>query len=138
MQQFRKGNTFGTSTHTLIRPDEFKTKRYLAKAIHNPYLSAGTALVREDWDALIDQWGGTESRKGSLDLKEWIYQRDNGICGLCGMPVERWDANMDHKVPWSRFKHPNAANHEDNLWILCTQCHLEKTKRDLHSGSRMP
>jgi 5-methylcytosine-specific restriction endonuclease McrA len=139
MEQFKKENTFGTDTHTMILPSEYKAKRYQAKAIHNPYLSPETALLREDWDRLMEQWEMVEGRKGSLDLKEWVYQRDKGRCGICGQHVARREADMDHKTPWSRFKHRNAANHEDNLWILHRRpCHLEKTKRDLQCGSRVP
>jgi 5-methylcytosine-specific restriction endonuclease McrA len=138
MRRFKKGNTFGTNTLTLVKPAEFKAKRYQAKAIHNPYLSPVTALEREDWDQLIEDWGGTEERKGVLDLKEWIFLRDRGRCGLCGQLVIRREAQLDHKIPWSRFKHHNAANHEDNLWILHEEpCHRDKTKRDLQSGSRV-
>jgi 5-methylcytosine-specific restriction endonuclease McrA len=138
MRRFYKGNTFGTNRVTLCMPFEFKTKRYQAKTMHNPYLAEETAISRENWDSLLWEWGGTERRKGSLDLKEWIYQRDEGTCGICGKPVGRWEAELDHKIPWSRFRSANAANHEDNLWILHEEpCHREKTKRDLQSGSRV-
>jgi group II intron reverse transcriptase/maturase len=70
MEQFKKGNTFGTDTHTMILPSEYKAKRYQAKAIHNPYLSPEISLSREDWDRLMEQWEIVEGRKGSLDLKE--------------------------------------------------------------------
>lgn len=129
MRKFYRNNTFRTDRYAMLMPSEFKTKRYQAKTISNPYLETGTAITRDNWDALLEEWGGTESRKGTLDLKEWIFQRDKGICGACGMPVERWEAEMDHKVPWSRFKHENAANHVDNLWILHKKCHREKTKK---------
>jgi 5-methylcytosine-specific restriction endonuclease McrA len=137
MRQYRQGETFGTDSTTLRLPSEYQTKRYQAKTIHNPYLDKETAIAREDWDALLEEWGGTEQRKGTLDLKEWVYQRDKGICGICQLPVERWEAEMDHKVLWSLFKHQNAANHRNNLWILHAECHREKTKRELQSGSRM-
>jgi group II intron reverse transcriptase/maturase len=137
MRQYLRGISFGTGAHTLLMPQEFKAKRYQAKTLHNPYLSSDTALTRENWDRLIDEWGGEEQRKGSLDLKEWIYQRDKGRCGLCGEPVKKRESEMDHKTPWFRFKHTNAANQEDNLWILCRTCHLGKTKSDLQSGSRV-
>jgi 5-methylcytosine-specific restriction endonuclease McrA len=132
-RKFRRGSTLGTNQKTLLLPQVFKAKRYLAKTIHNPYLDTATAITREDWDVLLEEWGGTETRKGALDLKEWVYQRDKGICGICQEPVERWEADMDHKTPWSRFKRANAANHKDNLWILHRRCHKEKTKRDLYA-----
>jgi RNA-directed DNA polymerase len=136
-RKFRRGNTFGNDQRTMLRPDVFKAKRYPAKRVYNPYLSPETGIAREDWDALLEEWGGHEKRKGSLDLKEWIYQKEKGICGKCGMPVERWEADMDHKVPWSWFRHEKAANQEDNLWILHRRCHEDKTKSDLYGGSRM-
>jgi RNA-directed DNA polymerase len=138
MRNYKKGNTFGTENITLRMPIEYKTKRYQAKTITNPFIQLNTAITRENWDDLLEEWGGTETRKGNLDLKEWVFQRDKGICGICGKPVERWEAELDHKTPWSRFKHQNAANHEDNLWILHGKpCHRDKTKRDLQSGSRV-
>jgi RNA-directed DNA polymerase len=136
-RKFLKNNSFGTDQGIMLRPDEFKTKRYQAKRMYNPYLSPETGITRENWDALLEEWGGQEWRKGSLDLKEWIYQRDKGICGMCHLPVERWEAEMDHRISRSKFKHENAANQEDNLWILHRGCHKDKTKRDLCSGSRM-
>jgi group II intron reverse transcriptase/maturase len=138
LRRFRKGNNFGTSTTTLLKPNEFKAKRYLAKTFYNPYLSEETALSRENWEALMETWGGEEQRKGNLDLKEWVYQRDKGTCGWCGGPVERWEAELDHKIPWTRFRHQSAADHKENLWILHGEpCHREKTKRCLQSGSRV-
>jgi RNA-directed DNA polymerase len=140
MRRYRKGNSFATGTSKLLRLDEFKAKRYLAKPIHNPYLSVETAITRENWDALLEEWGGHEQakRKGSLDLKEWVYQRDQGMCGLCKQPVSRREAELDHKIPLSRFKHINAANHLENLWILhANPCHGKKTKEYLRSRSRV-
>lgn len=138
MRRYKKGNTFGTDRYTLLRPEEFKTKRYQAKSIHNPYLFSETAISRDNWDGLLEKWGVLENRKGNLDLKEWIFQRDKGICGRCGNPVNRWEAHLDHKIPLSRFKHSEAANHQENLWILHAEpCHREKTKEDLLRGSRV-
>ena len=132
-RKFRRETTFGTFQRVMLEPRVFKAKRYQAKTIHNPYLDTDTAISRENWDALLEEWGGTEPRKGALDLKEWVYQRDKGICGICQEPVERWEADMDHKIPWSRFKQDSAANHKDNLWILHRKCHKVKTKRDLYA-----
>ena len=136
-RKFRRSNTFGTDQHTLLLPQAFKAKRYQAKAMSNPYLDIETAITRENWDALLEEWGGTETRKGTLDLREWVYQRDTGRCGIGQEPVERWEADMDHRIPWARFKQDSAANHKDNLWILHQVYHKEKTKRDLYSGSRV-
>ena len=38
-------------------------------------------------------------RKGKEDRKEVVYQRDAGICGICGNFVPWDEADMDHKIP---------------------------------------
>lgn len=31
-----------------------------------------------------------------------IYERDHGVCGICGEPVERSEMEMDHIIPLAR------------------------------------
>ena len=46
-------------------------------------------------------------------------------------------AQIDHMKPVRRFKRPVDANHPDNLWTLCTECHKGKTKNDRQMESRV-
>ena len=81
MEKFRRGNTFGTNSITWSRPEEFKAKRHRLRAIQNPYSSDAIIIQREDFDSLEEEWTGTEERKGQMDRKEVVYQRDEGKCG---------------------------------------------------------
>jgi RNA-directed DNA polymerase len=137
LRRFWKGHTFGTPSTSLVMPREFKAKRHPLKAPANPYLSA-TTPIREAFDALEETWVGTEDRPGQADRREVAYERDHGICGLCGKPVTWKEAILDHKIPRHRFKPPKNAEDPDNLWILHVEpCHRMKTTRDLQSGGRV-
>jgi hypothetical protein len=137
MKAFLKGNTLGTGSLTLDRAEEFKAKRHRPRVIQNPYTSE-TPIQRENLDSLEEEWIGTEGRKGITDQKEVVYQRDEGICGICRNFVPWDEAEMDHKIPRHRFKPPEGGDTLDNLWILHREpCHSLKTKRDLQGGGRV-
>jgi RNA-directed DNA polymerase len=137
MRAFRKGNTLGTESLTLEMASDFKAKRHRLRVIQNPYTSE-TLIQRENLDLLDEEWKGTEERKGAADYKEVVYQRDAGICGICGNLVQWDEAEIDHKAPRHRFKPPESEDTLDNLWILHREpCHLLKTKRDLQGGGRV-
>ena len=87
---------------------------------------------------LEEEWLGTEGRKGNSDLREVVYQRDAGICGVCGNFVPRSEAIMDHKIPRYRFKPAKSGDTLENLWLLHREpCHRLKTKTDLQRGGRV-
>jgi 5-methylcytosine-specific restriction endonuclease McrA len=64
--------------------------------------------------------GGTAYRQ-SLKLKEYIRERDNYTCQICGK--EGWI--VDHIVPW-RVSHDSTVS---NMRVLCHRCNLA-TKRE--------
>jgi 5-methylcytosine-specific restriction endonuclease McrA len=39
-----------------------------------------------------------------------VYDRDSGMCGICGLPVERTDFHVDHIVPLARGGEHSYAN----------------------------
>lgn len=39
-----------------------------------------------------------------------VYERDQGLCGICGGPVDRHDFHVDHVVPLSRGGEHSYAN----------------------------
>ena len=95
------------------------------------------ALEREETPNL-DHQGLWERRPGQADLREMIYLRDEGICGMCGKWVPLYEAILDHKTPYAKFEDKRNADKLDNLWILHKEpCNREKTKRDLQVLSRM-
>ena len=95
-------------------------------------------MLRENLDSLEEEWSGTERRKGEKDRKEVVYQRDAGMCGICGTFVTWGEADLDHKIARHLFKPASNGDTLDNLWILHRDpCHQMKTKRDLQGRSRV-
>jgi RNA-directed DNA polymerase len=138
LRAFGRGNTFGTASVTLVRPSEFKAPRHGLRTIPNPYTSEPPRIQRENLDNLEEEWGGTERRKGESDRKEVVYQRDEGICGVCRNFVPWDEADLDHKIPRHLFKPHKSGDTLENLWILHREpCHQMKTKRDLQGGRRV-
>ena len=133
----RAGNTLGTGKYTLRRADEFKVKRHKLRKIGNPYTSTETTIQRESLDRLEGEWS-PENRTGVAEQNEVVYQRDQGICGICGDFVPWKEAHIDHKTPRFRFKPGESGDTLEHLWILHREpCHHLKTKRDRQSGRRV-
>lgn len=39
-----------------------------------------------------------------------VYERDMGLCQLCGLPVEEGDFHLDHRIPIYRGGHHSYEN----------------------------
>ena len=59
-----------------------------------------------------------------------IYDRDEGICQVCGGPAEE----VDHVVPRSHFgkRRRTERDSDDNLRCICHACHHQR-----HHGGRV-
>lgn len=57
-------------------------------------------------------------------LRFEIYERDNGLCGLCGRFIEWSQMHIDHIVP--RFE--GGADHRDNLRATHARCNIRRPK----------
>lgn len=139
MRQFGREGSFGTSSVTLKMPDEYKGTWHRLRKIPNPYTSEGTNIIREDMDVLEDGWAGKETLKGQEDLKEMVYKRDVGLCGICGNFVPWEEADLDHKRPRLGQVNPQGSmGTSENVQIVHRDpCHRLKTKRDLQRESRV-
>ena len=70
-------------------------------------------------------WIKHKRKTFSKTEREFIFQRDNYTCQLCGkdlseLPNERV---LDHKIPLSQL----GSNKMKNIWLLCDDC--DKNKR---------
>jgi 5-methylcytosine-specific restriction endonuclease McrA len=129
-------NTFITPQYRLLKATEFKTQQYKKRFLKtNPYTTQ--AVVQREEIPQDTHWTGHEPRTGMTDLRPLILKRDGYTCQLCDKPIKAHTAQIDHMKPVRRFKRPVDANHPDNLWTLCIECHKEKTKNDRQMESRV-
>jgi len=70
--------------------------------------------------------------RASVSFKK-IYQRDEGICQICGLPVaydtsseKAWSATVDHIVPLS----VGGVHHPDNCQLTHRMCNSMKLQED--------
>jgi 5-methylcytosine-specific restriction protein A len=63
-------------------------------------------------------------------LRQWVYERDGGLCQYCGRRVELHKCHCHHVLPLSE----NGSNHPTNLKTLCVDCHKKRHPhmRDIH------
>ena len=52
-----------------------------------------------------------------------VYDRDMGLCQICGLPVEHGDFNMDHRVPLFR----GGKHSYDNCQTAHASCNFRKS-----------
>jgi RNA-directed DNA polymerase len=136
MKRYYVGNTLATAQYRLMMTNEIKTKIYRPSVIKpNPYLMQKVLLNREELPDDIF-WTGYERRPGTEDLRPLVLARDGYVCQICGKTVTPSAYQLDHIIPFRRFKLPVEANHLENLWILCPECHEAKTKAERRMESR--
>ncbi len=77
------------------------------------------------------------ARRVGIVLREAIWRRDQGLCGLCGIPVKRnaevtdpRAMEIDHIIPISK----GGAHVIENLQIACRSCNAWKSDKDLCIG----
>ena len=143
MQKYRNGNTFGTKSKKMARPDEYKVIRLRQKVWHNPY-TAKEEVIREKFFSYAYLWSGNEDRPGWIDLREEVISLKGTICAIngpnCesrGTPLHPSEVEIDHISPRAGFKVQTEADRMKHLQPVCTSCHRAKTKTDLKVLSRM-
>lgn len=62
-----------------------------------------------------------EQRTGTID-RAAIYERDKGLCGICGKPVPTEDFELDHVVPLSL----GGAHGPENLRAVHDVCNTQR------------
>ena len=58
-------------------------------------------------------------------MRHKIYQRDEGVCGICNLPVELEDLTIDHVVPINR----GGQHTNDNAQVAHRLCNALKRNR---------
>jgi len=76
------------------------------------------------------QWFGRMPLETWKPLKQWVYQRDGGICQYCKTLTEYNKTHCHHVLELSE----NGSNHPSNLKTLCHKCH--KTRHPFMMSTR--
>ena len=71
------------------------------------------------------------------EIRQFVYERDNGICQYCGEHTELNECNIHHVFELNQ----GGTNHPSNLKTLCKNCHKKRhpfmfTARDKLKSSR--
>ncbi len=151
MQRFNTGQSLGTKTRKLVKPEEFKARKRLTRIWYNPYTETSKVaqekdrIKRESLFSYNDVWSGYEDRMGWMDLREEVIRLKGTVCALnlpdiCeskGQPLHPSEVEIDHISPRAGFKDKKEADRMKHLHPVCTSCHRAKTKTDLKVLSRM-
>ena len=138
MRKFYGQHTLRTPTITLKRLDHLATRRYKVRVIPNPYTQTDHSTIwREDDFSLDYAWAGCERRPGQADWRDLVLERDGTACALCGRTFSPWELELDHRKPVARFQRVKDAEYPENLQMLCTSCHRNKTRQDRQVLSRV-
>ena len=54
-----------------------------------------------------------------------MYNRQKGLCAICGKPFEMKEMHGDHIIPWSKGGKTDLSNGQ----MLCTTCNLAKSDK---------
>lgn len=92
-------------------PKIFKTPKILTETLGSVAIPAHSD-VRVDKRIIIPRSTRIE-----------VYNRDHGICGICGGPVDPENITVDHIVPLSR----GGKNEMDNYQLACDKCNKLKS-----------
>lgn len=68
----------------------------------------------------------SDRRKGfSDDFKQQLYEKQNGMCAVCGEPLDKQLSNnhVDHIIPWTLV----GDELSDNYQYLCSSCNESKS-----------
>jgi 5-methylcytosine-specific restriction endonuclease McrA len=70
------------------------------------------------------RWFETDKLR-EIFFRSCLYERDNGLCGLCGEPICYSEMHVDHILP----KSLGGPNLWDNFQIACPSCNCAKGNR---------
>ena len=90
----------------------------------------GKGIYQEDNEWEADFRRLDRNRPGQMDLKLVVLERDGYRCRECGNPVVVGNSQLDHTKPVQQFASFEQAHTLDNVQILCTHCHKQKTRSE--------
>lgn len=59
------------------------------------------------------------------DIRETVYEEQNGVCHICGEHFELCEMEADHIIPWSK----GGKTVKENCQMLCLHCNRTKSNK---------
>jgi 5-methylcytosine-specific restriction endonuclease McrA len=125
-------------------PDAVRARhaRYRAKSRvqkHEKWLNDPTWRARNKayYEANKHRWRDYSARRrvavaaGTVDARV-IFERDHGLCGICGAEVDPDRFDIDHVVPLSR----GGVHGPENVQVAHPRCNKRKGSREDYVGAK--
>ena len=75
-----------------------------------------------------------QRRKLSQPHRERLAARQNYLCASCEQSLDGVPWEVDHKIRLSRSCNSAETHSDDNLQVLCVDCHAKKTRKEQDLG----
>ena len=111
-------------TVVIAQPPQPRRKKWLKKwhAFGLTFAIANCRIKKRDWRDAERQYGETACRN-VRDIKNKMYQKQNGCCPMCGKHFDYRMMENHHVLPWGRF--PELRMKRRNMLLVCHKCHRE-------------
>lgn len=76
-------------------------------------------FILDEFPGLRFPWYGRPPIEQWIKLKQFVYERDKGICQRCQLQTEYTNSHCHHILELSE----NGTNYPSNLKTLCHKCH---------------
>lgn len=115
---------------TQWRANYYQAYRSHWRALDRAWAKANPLLKRSSMRRYQARKAGSTTDKVDYTT---IWERDKGICYLCGQPIDRSDVHFDHVIPLSK----GGSHTSDNIRAAHSLCNLRKADKII-DAARLP
>lgn len=112
------------------RPSSWDCPRGTCRFCGEDIIEDGKQNRRKHWhQACADRW---RVMNNPDEARRHVFLREKGTCEKCGKKsLHMKDFQVDHVKPLFEANGDLSYYGEENMQLLCYDCHLEKTKSDM-------
>lgn len=112
------------------RPASWNCPRGYCRFCGEPIIEGGKQNNRKHWhQACADAWSIANN---STIARQHVFVREKGTCQGCGhQSLDKRDFHVDHIVPLFEANGDIRFYCEENMQLLCHDCHKGKTRADM-------
>lgn len=104
-------------------------KKWRARNSRTEYMREWSRANRDKRDAAYNKWRAAKKGSSTTEtiIKQNVWDRDKGMCGICGDPADFSNWHLDHIIPLSR----GGTHTLENVQVSHVYCNLSK-------GNKLP